>query len=135
MSDLHNYDLCFLSIFFPENDESYRKKSKGMRSQNISVIQHLIIDGLAAHLEEEPWIINTPLLPTFPNGYEDPFVRKSPLKGKYQGINHGYVNFSPLYSTSLFWGARKHIRAWACRSTGKPKVVIAYSLHAIHYRL
>lgn len=39
------FDICFLSIMFPENDEKYIKNSKLMRSQNISAIQKKIGGG------------------------------------------------------------------------------------------
>ena len=130
MSELYDFDLCFLSIFFPDDNEDYRKKSIQLRGQNITVIQKAIIDGLSVYLKEAPWIINTPLLTNYPHGYKDPFVRGSELAPRYHGVNHGFVNFSPFYSSTLFWGARHHIKQWAECQTGKEKVVIAYSLTA-----
>ena len=125
---MFDIDLAFVSIMEPPNTEMYSKALKKRRAQNITAIQSTLIDGFIANTAQNPWIINTPLLSLFPRGYKFPIVRSSAFHGACNGINHAFLNFSPLYSTSLFYGAKKHLKAWANQVTDKDKVIIAYAL-------
>lgn len=129
----YNFDICFLSILLPPEDKNFVKNSKFPRSQNITAIQLSIIDGLTCANTESPYLINTPLIPLFPRGYKYPIVRSSAITGKYRGVNHSIKNVPFLYSSSLFSGAKKHLKKWASSMSEKPKIAIAYSL--THYTL
>ena len=124
-----SYDICFLSILYPQGIPEYDALTYKHRAQNITAIQNSLLEGIAAaNSGENPWIINTLLVPLYKKGYTAPTVKERPLADR-QGINHGYLNLPGLHSMSLFWGARKHIRKWSLNNRNeRPKVLIAYSL-------
>jgi glycosyltransferase involved in cell wall biosynthesis len=124
----YDFDICFLSILLPPDDKIFVANSKTFRSQNITAIQLSIIDGLSNSNIQQPYLINTPLLSLFPKGYKYPVVRSSEIKGVYNGVNHSFKNVPVLYSSSLFYGARKHLKKCASSTSGKKKLIIAYSL-------
>lgn len=122
-------DICFLSILFPEDNEEYIQNTIKARSQNISFIQQSLIDGISEANGGSIWVINTPLVSLFPGGYKTPFVKTSALTvGNHEGVNHSFINFAGFYSSSLFWGAKQHLKKWAQANSKKEKIVIAYSL-------
>ena len=125
---MFDIDLALVTIMEPPHTDRYVKNAKKRRAQNITAIQLNLISGFTTHTVERPWIINTPLLSLFPKGYKFPVVGSSEICGKYRGINHFFLNFSPLYSSSLFCGAKRHLKAWAQQKTEKEKVIIAYAL-------
>ena len=122
-----------MSILFPtekfgEDVSYYKKMTKRQRSQNISSIQYDIINGLMSNNETPPWIINTLLVPLFPQGYKLPVIKRKFFKGRFCGITYSFINCPFIYSSSLFYGAKKYLRSWARQDKGKEKVIIAYSL-------
>lgn len=123
------YDICFLSILYPENIPEYDELTKRHRSQNITAIQKSLIEGIAHANSNNPWIINTLLVPLFSKGYTSPFVKERPLSiGGIEGINYSFLNMPGIYSSNLFPSAKKHLRKWALKDSKKDKVLIAYSL-------
>lgn len=126
---LKKFDICFLSILYPEGITTYDKMTRKHRAQNITAIQNNLIESLGRINEKKPWVINTLLVPLFPKGYRLPFVKALPLNGN-NGINHTFINLPYFYSTSLFYGAKKHIKDWALTKTNKnlTKILVAYSL-------
>lgn len=123
------YDICFLSILYPENIPQYDVLTKRHRAQNITAIQKSLIEGIKADSNSQMWLINTLLVPLYGKGYQSPVVKELPLLfNGTEGINHAYWNLPIIHSSSLFYGAKKHIRKWAQEKSEKKKVLIAYSL-------
>ena len=124
----YDLDICFLSIMMPPENDYYKQQSKRFRSQNITAVQMSILNGLKEVNSSSPWVVNTPLVSLFPKGYKTPVVHSRKIDCDFKGINHSFLNFSPAYSSSLFYGAKKHLKKWAKKRSDKQKIVIAYAL-------
>ena len=125
---MFDIDLALVSIMEPNNADVYLKDLSKRRAQNITAIQLSLIDGFVENCTSAPWIINTSLLPLFPKGCKKPIVKTSLIDQPCAGVNHSFLNFSPVYSSSLFLGAKKHLKEWATNPSGKEKVIVAYAL-------
>ena len=104
---MFDIDLALVSIMEPNNADVYLKDLSKRRAQNITAIQLSLIDGFVENCTSAPWIINTSLLPLFPKGCKKPIVKTSLIDQPCAGVNHSFLNFSPVYSSSLFLGAKK----------------------------
>lgn len=132
-------DILFLSILYPRDECVWDKYVKKHRGQNISAIQYALLEGLSSNESTECTVLNTLLVPLFPIGYKLPIVR-----GQKFSIEHikeskcfSYLNVRGLYTSSLFYGAKKHLKQWANKKN-ESKIAIAYSLtsytvKAMHY--
>lgn len=108
---MFDFDICFLSILYPENSTQYEKYVKKHRSQNITSIQTDLISGIDKANQTSPFIINTLLVPLYPKGYRKPVIKESdmlingiPGGGKTIGI----LMFL-LYTPRLFFTEPKSI--------------------------
>lgn len=125
-------DILFLTILFPKNGTIYSKYVKRNRAQNISAIQYALLEGITAIHDSQCTVLNTLLVPTFPQGHILPIVTgsKFDIEGIGDAYSYPFINLRGLYASSLFWGAKKHLKKWALSNSesGKNKIALAYSL-------
>lgn len=132
-------DILFLSILYPRDECVWDKYVKKHRSQNISAIQYALLEGLSSNESTECTVLNTLLVPLFPTGYKRPIVHSQNflIENIKKSKCFSYLNVRGLYTSSLFYGAKKHLKQWASEKN-ENKIAIAYSLtsytvKAMHY--
>ncbi len=126
-----NKDILFLSTMIPkELSEVVRKKSKSNMQDAANALQWHIYDGLKENLGERPSCINIMPLGSYPQYYEDAFVKRQVLEYDGSSIyNVGFCNIKFIRKFLLSRKIYKELKRYYKNVVHNHKVLLMYTLN------
>ncbi len=107
-----------------------KRKSRHNMQDAANVLQWHIYEGLCANLKETIEIFNILPLGSYPQYYQDAFVRKSAFSasGYDEHCNIGFCNIKMIRKYHQAYCVYKSLAAWCKKNRDEDKTIIVYSL-------
>lgn len=132
-------DILFLGRLFPkENEKEIRSKARVDMQDAANNLQWNIIQGIDNNnINGSLKVLNYLPIDSYPKHYKDCFIKTFIFNhsDNSEDVNVGFCNLQ--YAKQILCGVNfiKHIKKWAIKYTGKPKVILCYSANTMFLQL
>lgn len=131
--------MLFLGRLFPKSEEAeIKRKMKSGMADAANALQWNIINGLEANGCGKLTILNYLPVNSYPNGYEDAFVKEFSFRhkpGEGRDINVGYCNLAVIKHLIDIFPFRPKVKKWVTDGETRRKILFLYSAQPLSLRL
>ena len=131
--------MLFLGRLFPKSEEAeIKRKMKSGMADAANALQWNIINGLEANGCGKLTILNCLPVNSYPNGYEDAFVKEFSFRhkpGEGRDINVGYCNLAVIKHLIDIFPFRPKVKKWVTDGETRRKILFLYSAQPLSLRL
>ena len=121
-------DYLFLAHMIPkELEETVRNKSKNNMLDAANALQWHIYEGLCANLDRKPDVINVVPVGSFPQYYNEPFIKKERFSEIF--LNVGFCNVKLIRKLVLAGRVYKELKSYYKDKKGE-KTLLVYTMNS-----